>query len=246
VILCIDIGNTQTTLGLFNHANLLKTWRVDTQKKATENECRKHLAHKNVSSIMVSSVVPELDKKYENAAQHIPIKFVTSALTFSFKIALPNKRELGADLLANAEAASRLYDAPLIIVDIGTALTICVVNKKKEHVGGIIYPGMQISHDALYTKASKLKPVSFKKPKELIGTTTTSAIQSGLLNGYAILIDGFIDKIKKIPKFKTAKVVGTGGLLPIIKDDIKNIDIINPDLTLWGIYYIAIKNKGIT
>ncbi|MCX5725735.1 MAG: type III pantothenate kinase [Candidatus Saganbacteria bacterium] len=229
MFLAVDIGNTNINFGLFSGKKLTKKWQA-----ATFGPWPKFKA--KISSAIISSVVPSVNKKMERFLKvNFGTKpaFVTAGSIKGLKIKVNSKREVGADRLVGALAAYRLYGGPVIIIDFGTATTFDVVTKGGEYVGGAISPGIGISRDSLHEKTAKLPLVEIKKPKSVIGRSTVEAMRSGLLFGYASLVEGMIKRLKK--EFPKARVVATGGFSTLISKYAGTIGIINKDLTLYGL-----------
>jgi len=166
---------------------------------------------------------------------------VTHELKTGVLIRLDNPKEVGADRLVNAAAAYKIYGGPIIIVDFGTATTFCVITKNGEYLGGAICPGVKISAEALFQRASKLPRVELVRPATVIGPDTISAMQAGIIYGYAGLVDGIVDRMKK-ELSSDATVVATGGLAELISPETKNLQIINPHLTLTGLHLLYVLN----
>jgi type III pantothenate kinase len=254
MFLALDIGNTNITVGLFKIEqekvlnNPLKVWRMSTVKWQTSDEYAtmlmdmffyNRLNAKDVKHIAVASVVPSLNSVFEEMAQKYfdkTIFFVNYRNCGSLKFASLDKKELGADRLAGAVAAYFLYGSGCIIVDFGTATTFDCVDSNGKYLGGAIAPGPLISAQSLSLKTAKLPQVELKKPLKAIGTTTVECIQSGLYFGYIGLIKEIIQRTKK--EMKVDHVIATGGLANLMSDEIKEIEIVLPNLTLEGIRII--------
>lgn len=172
----------------------------------------------------------EMTQKYF----HIKPMIVTNEIKTGITIRYDNPREIGADRIVNAAAAYRLYGGPLIIVDFGTATTFCAVTREGEYLGGAITPGIKIAAEALFQRASKLPRVELTKPTKVIGSDTVSAMQSGILYGYAGLVDGIVERMKK-ELSQDAKVLATGGLAALVAPETKTIQEVKPQLTLEGL-----------
>jgi len=240
MILAIDVGNTNIVFGLYRGKKLIKQWRFcvfDYKLPQIKFE---------ILAIIVSSVVPsfnfrlkkELKKQYGKTAY-----FVSAENIPGIKVALKNKKEIGADRVVDALAAYTLYKGPVIIVDFGTATTFDLVSAQGEYLGGAIAPGVNLARDALYEHAAKLPKIKIKAPKQVIGKDTVSAMQSGLVFGYVAMVEGMIGKFKaQSAKFKTAKVIATGGLAPLICKYAKVVDTIDTELTLKGLRLIGEEN----
>ena len=250
MLLAFDVGNTCTVMGVFDKKSLIASWNISTEHNRTGDEYAimlKNLFHascmniKDVKSVVISSVVPQtmrhLNEMIKKCFSIEPI-VVNSDISDSvgIKIKIDNPGELGADRIVNAVAAYSLYGGPVVIVDFGTATTFCVVNGRGEYLGGAIAPGISISAEALFSKASKLPRVDFKLPLSVIGKNTIHSIQSGVIFGYAALVDGMICRIKK--EIGECQVVATGGLSDLIRGVSKEITKYEPLLTLVGLRLI--------
>jgi type III pantothenate kinase len=187
--------------------------------------------------VIISTVVPPLlPVMVEMSRKYIGIEplVVTHALKTGITIRTDNPKEVGADRIVNAAAAYNLYGGPMIIVDFGTATTFCAITKNGDYLGGAICPGMKISAEALFQRASKLPRVELVKPAKVIGSDTVSAMQAGIIYGYAGLVDGIVERMKK-ELSADARVVATGGLAELVSPETKTIQEIKPQLTLEGL-----------
>jgi type III pantothenate kinase len=249
MLLAIDIGNTNVVLGVFDAKRLVANWRVGTKTQITPDEYAmilkdlfnfEGLEFKQIDGVIVSTVVPpllpvmtEMSKKYF----HIEPMVVSHEIKTGIKIRYDNPKEIGADRIVNAAAAFKLYGGPIIIVDFGTATTFCAVTRNGDYLGGAITPGVKISAEALFQRASKLPRVELTKPRSMIGTDTISAMQAGIIYGYAGLVDGIVERMKK-ELSPDAKVVATGGLAELVSSETSSIQEIKPHLTLEGLRLI--------
>jgi type III pantothenate kinase len=249
MLLAIDIGNTNVVLGVFDAKRLVANWRVGTKTQITPDEYAmilkdlfnfEGLEFKQIDGVIISTVVPpllpvmtEMSKKYF----HIEPMVVTHEIKTGIKIRYDNPKEIGADRIVNAAAAFTLYGGPIIIVDFGTATTFCAVTRNGDYLGGAITPGVKISAEALFQRASKLPRVELTKPRSMIGTDTISAMQAGIIYGYAGLVDGIVERMKK-ELSPDAKVVATGGLAELVSPETSCIQEIKPHLTLEGLRLI--------
>lgn len=254
MLLAIDIGNTNVVIGIFDKKKLRANWRVGTNTKITSDEYAMifkdlfgfaRLEFKAIRGVIISSVVPpippvmvEMSRKYFD----IEPMMVTDRIKTGIKISYENPKEVGADRIVNAAAAFRVYGGPIIIVDFGTATTFCAVTRKGEYLGGAIAPGVKISAEALFQRASKLPRVELSKPPKVIGADTISAMQAGIIYGYAGLVDGIVERMKKELSAK-AKVVATGGLAELVAPETKTIQEVKPHLTLEGLKLIYDINR---
>ncbi len=254
MLLAIDIGNTNVVVGIFEKDRLAANWRVGTNTQITPDEYAMifkdlfgfaGLEFGQVAGVIISTVVPpllpvmaEMSRKYFRIEPMI----VTHQLRTGITIKYDNPKEVGADRIVNAAAAYRLYGGPLIIVDFGTATTFCAVTREGEYLGGAITPGIRISAEALFQRASKLPRVELAKPARVIGADTTTAMQAGILYGYAGLVDGIVERMKKeLPG--SPRVVATGGLAELVAPETKSIQEIRPQLTLEGLQLLYELNK---
>lgn len=247
MLLCIDVGNTNTVLGIFQNDTLLKNWRIRTQRDMTSDELGiminslflpAHLKVESITDVIISCVVPPLLSAFREFCYLLfnrkPI-IVGADLSTGMPIHYDNPREVGADRIVNAIAAYHKYRTGLIVVDFGTATTFDYISPEGTYEGGAIAPGIFISAEALFQKASKLPRVEiFAKPKTVISKETMSSINSGLVYGYAGLVDGIVDRIKKQTGFDLT-VVATGGLASLIQSEAKSIDHVEEFLTLEGL-----------
>ena len=254
MLLAIDIGNTNVVLGVFDGEKLVENWRVGTNAQITPDEYAMifkdlfnfaKLEFKQVTGVIISTVVPpllpvmtEMSRKYF----HIEPMVVTHELKTGITIRYDNPKEVGADRIVNAAAAYQLFGGPLIIVDFGTATTFCAVTKSGDYLGGAICPGIKISAEALFQRASKLPRVELIKPAKVIGADTISAMQAGIIYGYAGLVDGIVTRMKKELSGNT-KVVATGGLAELVSPETTSIEEIKPQLTLEGLRFLFEINR---
>lgn len=244
--MAIDIGNTNVVLGVFERENLVENWRVGTNTHITPDEYAMifkdlfgfaQLEFPKVKGVIISTVVPpllpvmaEMSRKYFK----IDPLVVTHEIKTGITIRYDNPKEVGADRIVNAAAAYKHYGGPIIIVDFGTATTFCAVTKDGEYLGGAICPGIKISAEALFQKASKLPRVELAKPARVIGSDTVSAMQAGIIFGYAGLVDGIVERMKR-EMTADAKVIATGGLAELVSQETKTIQEVKPHLTLEGL-----------
>lgn len=255
MIFVLDTGNTNTVLGIFKGDQLICEWRIKTDRHKTEDEfgmlIKSLFDHKGISfsdftGVIISSVVPQIMIALEKMSQRYfnvdPLVIGRDNVKTSLKITYPHPNELGADRIVNAVGAIEEYGAPLIIIDFGTATTYCYVNEDKEYVGGIIAPGIKISMEALYEKASKLPRIEIQSPGYIIGSSTVEAMQSGVFYGYIGQVDGLVNRIK-FERKTNPKVIATGGLATLIAAESDTIDVVDADLTLKGLYLIYQNNS---
>jgi type III pantothenate kinase len=246
MLLAIDIGNTNVVLGVFKKEKLVENWRVGTNTQITPDEYAMifkdlfnfaGIEFKQMKGVIISTVVPpllpvmtEMSRKYFRIEPMV----VTHEIKTGITIRYDNPKEIGADRIVNAAAAYKLYGGPIIIVDFGTATTFCAVTHKGEYLGGAITPGVKISAEALFQQASKLPRVELTKPPKIIGADTISAMQAGIIYGYAGLVDGIVERMKK-ELSPHARVVATGGLAELVSSETKSIQEVIPHLTLIGL-----------
>jgi type III pantothenate kinase len=265
MLLALDVGNTNTVLGLYDLSAkpvpaLVAHWRVSTHRTQTADEYgvffvnlfNLHgLSTDQVKHIIISSVVPPVESTLLQVCEdYFKIKplFVEPGIKTGMPVLVDNPAELGADRLVNAIAAFEKYGGPAIVVDFGTATTFDVVSAKGEYLGGIISPGLGISADALFSMAARLGRVDIKRPAKVIGTNTVGHIQSGLYYGYIGLVDGLIERMiaeRMIAEMHTGapKVIATGGLARLIAEDSKFIETIDDMLTLDGLRIVFERNQ---
>ncbi len=257
MLLTFDIGNTNVVIGTFQGDTLTNHWRITSDRQKTYDEYgllldqlfqSGNLNRTDVDDIIISSVVPNLTDVFRNVCEryfHIAPLVVGSGLKTGMSIRYDNPKEIGADRIVNAVAAIERYGAPLIILDFGTATTFCVVNDQKEYLGGAIAPGIGISLNALVEKTAKLPKVEMTVPDKVIGKTTVSAIQSGLLYGYCGLVDGMVHRIVKELDYnlEDVTVVATGGLAEVIHEHSETIQEVDQMLTLKGLLTIYKRNE---
>ena len=246
MLLAIDIGNTNITIGLFNKETLEKTWRISTSRNNTSDEygtnilnilSNKDISNKDISAIVMCSVVPPLTTTFVDLFKdyfNISPLIIGSGTKTGIKIMYDSPRDVGADRIVDAAAVLHLYKGPAIIVDLGTATVFDAITANGEYLGGAISPGIGVSAESLYKATSQLKRIELIAPKTAIGKTTTHAIQSGLILGYSELIKGMIKRFKE-ELDNNAKIIATGGLADIISKEVNLFDIIDHDLTLKGL-----------
>ena len=255
MLLAIDIGNTDTSLGVFAGEELRATWHMATSvhHMADENAVvllnllRHHsLDTSDIKEVAMCSVVPPLIATFEELFQryfHISPLVVGSGVKTGVRIRMDNPREVGADRIVNAASAHHLYGGPIIIADLGTATTFDVVSKEGDYMGGAIAPGIITAAEALFTRAAMLPRVELTHPTRVIGTNTIAAMQSGIVFGYVGLVEAMVARIQQELGEK-AKVVATGGCAELIAKETAVIDVVNPNLTLIGLRLIYLMNKG--
>jgi len=255
MLLVMDVGNTNTVLGLYQDETLLASWRLTTNRAQTTDEYALLVAglfslrgvdQRQVTDAIVSSVVPPMDSTIRETFQHhygIDPLFVGPGLKTGMPIQYDSPADVGADRIVNAVAGYARYGGPLIIVDFGTATTFDVVSVRGEYAGGIICPGLGIAAEALFSRTAKLPRVDIRRPARLIATNTVGSIQSGLYYGYLGLVDGLIERLLQELGSDT-RVIATGGLAELIGRDSRYISECDPMLTLEGLRLIWQKNRG--
>ncbi|KAA1305066.1 MAG: type III pantothenate kinase [SAR202 cluster bacterium] len=255
MLIAIDIGNTNITIGLFLDSELISTWRFSTDSRKTSDEyglllqqvmSSNNLNADEIDSAAICSVVPPLTPTFELLCQRYlkvqPLTVMAETKT-GIKILYDSPRDVGADRIVDAAAALHIYGGPCIVVDLGTATVFDAVNEHGEYLGGAIAPGMTVSADSLYRATSQLRRVELNAPEKVIGTNTTHSIQSGLVFGYSELIKGMIVRFKK-EIGTNATVIATGGQADIVKDQVGEFNHIDPDLTLKGLHIVHSLNSN--
>lgn len=255
MLLAIDIGNTNITLGVFDGEKLRATWRIatDVHKMADEYASlllnllpHENIAPSDIKDVCLCNVVPPLTTTFIDLSQRyfktMPL-VVGAGVKSGVRIRTDNPREMGADRIADAVAAHHLYGGPVIIIDLGTATVFGVITKEGDLIGAAIATGIATAAEALYSRTAQLPRVDLVRPKNVIGTNSVASIQSGIIYGYASLVEGMVARIQKELGEK-AKVVATGGYSALIAKETKAIDEVNPDLTLIGLRLIYEMNQS--
>ena len=250
MLLTVDIGNTQTVLGLFEGAEIREVWRIATTTDRTPDEVAvlvddlfrmRGLSGTDVDAVIVASVVPSMTAAFDPVARAFtgaPALSVGPGLKTGLAIELDNPHEVGADRIANAVAAKELYGAPAIVVDFGTATNIDVVSRTGSYMGGVISPGLETSATALFSRAARLSAIDLEFPESPLGRSTRTAVQSGLMYGEAAKVDGLVRAIWADLGYETP-VIATGGLAQTIAPRCATVTAVDPDLTIRGLQLIA-------
>jgi type III pantothenate kinase len=254
MLLAVDVGNTQTVLGLFDGANLVESWRVATESERTGDEIAALLADlldlrnrsfEDVSGVCLSSTVPLLVRAYETLAERhldVPLLVLGPGIKTGIPILYDDPREVGPDRIANAVAARERYGAPCIVVDFGTSTNFDAVSAEGEYVGGVLAPGIETSMDALFVRAARLTKVDFVQPDSVIGKNTVSSLQSGVVYGFAGQVDGIVERMRG-ELGDTAPAIATGGLAELIAPHSRTIERVDPLLTLDGLRLVWELNR---
>ena len=254
MILTMDVGNTNIKSALFDGENMLKYWRIATNRSQSSDELGMLMMNlfrfngideTKVKGIMMSSVVPQINFTVEHMCRNYfgmePMKIGPGVKT-GINIRYENPRELGSDRIANAVAAYELYGGPCITIDFGTATSFGVISAKGEFVGGAIAPGLKLAADALTEHAAKLPRFELAKPDSVIGRNTITNMQAGIVYGYIGQVNYLVSRMKKELKAPEAKVIATGGLAVLVAEESKVIDVMDGLLTLKGLKLIYEKN----
>jgi type III pantothenate kinase len=251
MLLTIDVGNTNTVLGLFEDHSLVHSWRIKTDPRATADEIalvfRGLLTDApTITGIALCSTVPSVLHEMRDMLTRywgsVPAVIVEPGTKTGVPLLTDNPKEVGADRIVNTLAAHHLFGGPAIVVDFGTSTNLDVVSAKGEFLGGALAPGIEISLDALSSRAAQLRKVELVRPRSVIGKNTVEALQSGALYGFAGQVDGLVDRIIAELGGAVAAVIATGGLAPIVVAESRTITHHEPDLTLIGLDLIYAKN----
>ena len=255
MLLAIDVGNTNITLGLLRGENLVAQFRMTTKSERTSDEygiflCslieHKGFSVQEVEGVIIASVVPDIMHSLTSGIikyfETTPL-IVSAGIKTGMRILTENPKQLGADKIVDAVAAHKLYGGPAIVIDFGTATTFDLLNENGDLIAGVIAPGIRTSARALWGRAAMLPEVEIKKPESILAKETISSMQAGLVYGYIGQTEYIIDRVKQESGYMDAKVVATGGLGKIIAKETPVIDVYDPILTLVGLRMIYEKNK---
>ncbi|HET8605349.1 MAG TPA: type III pantothenate kinase [Marmoricola sp.] len=257
ILLCADIGNSRTTLGLLDDGEVLDHWRVATDERRTADEwavllrglLAESVAGDRVAGVAVCATVPAVLHEWREMLARdfgtVPHVVVEPGVRTGVPVLMDNPREVGADRIVNALAAARLYEGPAIVVDFGTATTFDVVSARGEYVGGAIAPGIDISLEALGRRGAQLRKVELLRPRTVIAKNTVEALQSGLVFGFASQVDGIVARMAEELGVRLAdlNVIATGGLAPIVVDECSSFTDHRPWLTLLGLELVFQRNQ---
>jgi type III pantothenate kinase len=247
VLLAVDVGNTQTVYGVFDDSRLAEHYRVATERRKTSDELYVLISAlldlDVVDGVCLSSTVPALVREYEGFADRagLPTLVLGPGVSTGIALRYDDPREIGPDRIANAVAAKERYGSPSIVVDFGTSTNFDVVSPDGEYVGGVLAPGIEISMDALFARAARLFRVDFTPPPTVIGKTTETALQSGLVYGFAGQVDEIVTRIRD-ELGEAAPAIATGGLAELVAPHSRTLERVDPFLTLEGLRLVYSRN----
>ncbi len=251
MLLAVDVGNTNIVIGLYQETNLINSWRIKTDARATADELNLTFnsilrEQPKITGISLCSTVPavltELRTMFAKGYPEVKIVIIEPGIKTGVPVLIDNPKEVGADRIANSLAVFSRHGGPSVVVDFGTSTNFDVVSDKGEFLGGALAPGIEISLDALASRAAQLRKVEFAKPRSMIGKGTVEALQSGALYGFSGQVDGIVKRIIKEIGPLTA-VVATGGLAGLVVETSETITHHEPDLTLEGLRLVFEKNR---
>ena len=255
MLLAIDVGNTNITMGAFAGDALAATWRMSTESRWQPDECSvalqsmmtmKRVSPSDIDAVVICSVVPPLTPVFEEACVDtfgVTPLVVGAGTRTGVRILYEPPRDVGADRVVDAAAAFRLYGGPLVVVDFGTATVFDAVTREGDYLGGALFPGIQIASEALVQRTSQLRRVELTAPKSAIGRNTVAALQSGLVFGHVALVEGMIARFRA-ELGDDARAVATGGLADLVASHTPVFHAVNPDLTLIGLRLVYDMNKN--
>jgi type III pantothenate kinase len=254
MLLVLDAGNTNVTIGLFRGGTLIQRWRLRTVHEQTADEwgillrnlfALESLDIREVDGIAIASVVPPLNASLASMAEryfHIEAMFVTPSTETGLRICYDNPQEVGADRIVNGVAAFHLYGGPCVVVDLGTAITFDAVSAHAEYLGGVICPGIGISISGLVSRTARLPFVDFRPPEKLIGTNTVGSMQAGLYYGVIGMVDGILERLRDALG-PGMRAIATGGQAALVREGSRRIETTDEDLTLTGLRLIWERNQ---
>ncbi len=254
MLLVIDVGNTNTVLGLYDGDRMIHSWRLTTERQRTTDEygilCRNlfdlsGVKWDEITAVAIASVVPPLNytlRRMSSVYFHVEPLFIDPAVNSGMPVLYNPPSDVGADRIVNGVAAYERYGGPCIVVDFGTATTFDAISAKGEYLGGVICPGIQVSAEALFARAARLPRVEIARTEHVIGTSTVTSIQSGLFHGYVGMVEGILRRMVD-ELGGSARVIATGGLATMIGKGTDLIETVDPDLTLEGLRLIYERNR---
>jgi len=254
MLLAIDVGNTQTVVGMFNDHELVDHWRIATDAERTSDELALMIQQflgfhgfsfdDSITGVAISSVVPRVTAELRQMTTRyfsLPALVVEPGVRTGMPILYDNPKEVGADRIANAVGAYDLYGGPSIVVDFGTATTVEAIGERGEYLGGAIFPGVEVSLGALFERAAGLRRVELSQPEHVIGKSTMESIQSGAIYGFAAQVDGLAERF--MAELGECPVIATGGLATVILPHTRTVQHYEPWLTLYGLRIIFERNR---